>query len=175
MLRESSMLKVTAVVFLVVAVGFFARIAWEKTPDAQAQNTRNCSDFQTQEEAQAVLDQDPSDPNRLDEDDDGIACESLPGGSGGSTPSDGSSGSPGPSDNQDRPSDQQPSSSSMDNQDQPGKQKNPGTNQSQTGNRTNDQEELLQAGGPASGPVPLMPGGGCPEEFPIQQGGACYS
>ncbi|AVV47020.1 excalibur calcium-binding protein [Streptomyces sp. ID05-04B] len=41
----------------------------------------NCSDFTYQEDAQAVFDQDPSDPNRLDEDrgpDDGIACEVLP-------------------------------------------------------------------------------------------------
>jgi hypothetical protein len=41
----------------------------------------NCADFTYQEEAQAVLDADPTDPNRLDEDDpsgDGIACESLP-------------------------------------------------------------------------------------------------
>ncbi|MEH0554325.1 excalibur calcium-binding protein [Streptomyces sp. B21-101] len=41
----------------------------------------NCSDFTYQEDAQAVFDQDPSDPNRLDEDrgpDDGIACEALP-------------------------------------------------------------------------------------------------
>jgi micrococcal nuclease len=39
----------------------------------------DCSDFSTQEEAQAVLDRDPSDPNRIDgTDNDGIACESLP-------------------------------------------------------------------------------------------------
>ena len=38
-----------------------------------------CSDFSTQEEAQEVFDQDPSDANRLDGDDqDGVACESLP-------------------------------------------------------------------------------------------------
>jgi len=42
----------------------------------------DCSAFSTQPEAQAVLDADPSDPNGLDGDDDGIACESLP--SGGS-------------------------------------------------------------------------------------------
>lgn len=47
---------------------------------ASAQNDLNCSDFDTQAEAQAVLDDDPSDPNGLDRDDDGIACESLPGG-----------------------------------------------------------------------------------------------
>ena len=41
-------------------------------------NVLNCSDFRYQEDAQAVLDADPSDPNRLDGDNDGIACESLP-------------------------------------------------------------------------------------------------
>ncbi|MGW5715542.1 excalibur calcium-binding domain-containing protein [Amycolatopsis sp. NPDC003865] len=38
----------------------------------------DCGDFQYQEDAQAVLDQDPSDPNHLDDDKDGIACESRP-------------------------------------------------------------------------------------------------
>ncbi|MFD9389402.1 excalibur calcium-binding protein [Streptomyces sp. NPDC060000] len=41
----------------------------------------DCRDFSYQEDAQAVFDQDPSDPNRLDEDqgpDDDIACEVLP-------------------------------------------------------------------------------------------------
>jgi hypothetical protein len=38
----------------------------------------NCSDFQYQEDAQAVLALDPRDPHRLDGDKDGIACESLP-------------------------------------------------------------------------------------------------
>jgi hypothetical protein len=35
----------------------------------------NCGDFQSQAEAQAVLRADPRDPNRLDADRDGIACE----------------------------------------------------------------------------------------------------
>lgn len=38
----------------------------------------NCSDFRCQEDAQSVLDENPNDPNRLDGDNDGIACESLP-------------------------------------------------------------------------------------------------
>ncbi|KOG32005.1 excalibur calcium-binding protein [Streptomyces resistomycificus] len=41
----------------------------------------DCRDFTYQEEAQAVFDSNPGDPNRLDEDqgpDDGIACEVLP-------------------------------------------------------------------------------------------------
>jgi competence protein ComEC len=38
----------------------------------------NCSDFDTQAEAQACLDADPTDPFNLDGDNDGLACESLP-------------------------------------------------------------------------------------------------
>ena len=34
--------------------------------------------------------------------------------------------------------------------------------------------DLLKAGGPTDRPVPLVPGGGCPEECPVQRGGACY-
>ena len=33
---------------------------------------------------------------------------------------------------------------------------------------------LYDAGGPSSGPVPLMPGGSCPREFPTMRDGACY-
>jgi hypothetical protein len=50
---------------------------------AGAQADLNCSDFATQEEAQAVLDSDASDPNGLDADNDGIACEELRDGGGG--------------------------------------------------------------------------------------------
>lgn len=38
----------------------------------------DCGDFPTQAQAQAVLRADPSDPNRLDANNDGIACESNP-------------------------------------------------------------------------------------------------
>jgi len=38
----------------------------------------DCEDFETQEEAQATLDQDPADPNNLDPNHDGIACALLP-------------------------------------------------------------------------------------------------
>lgn len=38
----------------------------------------DCADFDTQDEAQEVLDADPGDPHRLDADNDGVACESLP-------------------------------------------------------------------------------------------------
>jgi hypothetical protein len=39
---------------------------------------KDCGDFQYQEEAQAVFDATPGDPYRLDSDNDGIACETLP-------------------------------------------------------------------------------------------------
>jgi hypothetical protein len=42
---------------------------------------RDCVDFATQQEAQAAFDASIGDPDRLDEDDDGIACEWLPSGS----------------------------------------------------------------------------------------------
>ncbi|WP_207787480.1 thermonuclease family protein [Actinomycetospora cinnamomea] len=48
----------------------------------------DCSDFDTQQDAQDHLDADPSDPARLDVDDDGVACESLPAGSTGSSTGD---------------------------------------------------------------------------------------
>lgn len=33
--------------------------------------------------------------------------------------------------------------------------------------------QLMNAGGPAEGPISLMPGG-CPAEFPTERDGACY-
>ena len=38
----------------------------------------DCADFASQAEAQAEFDRDPSDPNRLDADNDGMACEDYP-------------------------------------------------------------------------------------------------
>ncbi len=35
-------------------------------------------------------------------------------------------------------------------------------------------DPLMDAGGPAEGPVPLMAGGSCPSEFPVERSGACY-
>jgi len=36
-------------------------------------------------------------------------------------------------------------------------------------------ENLLAAGGPENGPVPLMPDGQCPREFPIKDQTTCYA
>ena len=43
--------------------------------------------------------------------------------------------------------------------------------------RRDDREgrsRLLEAGGSQDGPAPALPGGGCPAEFPVEQGNACY-
>ena len=45
---------------------------------AQQTDDLDCEDFETQEEAQAALDEDPADPNNLDPNRDGIACALLP-------------------------------------------------------------------------------------------------
>lgn len=42
---------------------------------AMAQDDLNCDDFATEADAQAEFDSDPSDPNGLDGDGDGLACE----------------------------------------------------------------------------------------------------
>ncbi len=34
--------------------------------------------------------------------------------------------------------------------------------------------DLMEAGGPKDGPVPTMPGGGCPAEYPVEKAGGCY-
>jgi hypothetical protein len=81
----STLLKV-AVVVLVMATGFTARVVYEYAISpayAQGQqDSYDCESFRTQEEAQAIYDQDPSDPYGLDEADlnpgNGLACETLP-------------------------------------------------------------------------------------------------
>jgi hypothetical protein len=35
-------------------------------------------------------------------------------------------------------------------------------------------DSILDSGGPERGLIPLMPGGGCPDEYPVERGGACY-
>ena len=81
----STLLKV-AVVLLVMTTGFTARVVYEYAISpayAQGQqNSYDCESFRTQEEAQAIYDQDPGDPYGLDEADlnpgNGLACETLP-------------------------------------------------------------------------------------------------
>lgn len=57
-----------------------ALLSFHNTSRVHAYNQYNCSDFDTQEEAQDEYESDTSDPSHLDGDDDGEACESLPSG-----------------------------------------------------------------------------------------------
>jgi Excalibur calcium-binding domain len=79
------MKKIAAIAAAFVLAGFgFVGVSNAAAPTQQLQDV-DCDDFEYQEDAQAVLEEDPDDPNRLDADNDGVACEELPsrGDSGG--------------------------------------------------------------------------------------------
>jgi hypothetical protein len=122
----------------------------------------NCSDFDTQQEAQDELEADPSDPNNLDDDNDGEACESLPrdGGTKAGTTTPSPRPSPSPSPRPSPPPSPPPSPS-------PALRPAPPPQPVPT--------PPLKAGGAEDGPMPLMKGGACPKEFPEQRGNACYA
>ncbi|GAA4831371.1 excalibur calcium-binding protein [Kitasatospora terrestris] len=70
---------------LTVATTLLIAAAWSLPLAGSAQAADlDCPNFSTQQEAQAVLNADPSDPNNLDADNDNIACEDLPSGTGSS-------------------------------------------------------------------------------------------
>jgi hypothetical protein len=149
----------------VLVSGYMLQVALQDlvkpTTSAQAQeDLYDCEDFTYQEEAQAVYDQDTSDPYGLDgpqgaaySGEQGVACEELPrrpvqggtttGTTAGGTTTGGTTtgGTTGP-----------PTTGPLD-----------GSNR-----------DLFNAGGPKNGPVPLMPDGGCPVEFPVERAALCY-
>jgi len=47
-------------------------------PSGGSSDPYDCSDFDSQDQAQRVLENTPGDPSGLDGDDNGVACESLP-------------------------------------------------------------------------------------------------
>jgi len=140
---------------LVLVSGFMLRLALEDvirpTAPAQAQEDLDClKDFTYQEEAQAVYNQDPSDPNGLDgNDNDGVACEMLPHRPGEPTTSVPPTTTSPPPTTASAP----PTTASA-------PPENPRT--------------ILNSGGPKNGPVPLMADGGCPVEYPVKQADLCY-
>ncbi|MGY1601684.1 excalibur calcium-binding domain-containing protein [Geodermatophilus sp. SYSU D00815] len=79
---------------LIIGFLFAALVCFGLAGTASARD-KDCSDFATQQDAQAVLNADPTDPNDLDADDDGTACEALASGlAEDGTPLPGSSPSP---------------------------------------------------------------------------------
>ncbi|HEX5848955.1 MAG TPA: hypothetical protein VFY59_07130 [Rubrobacter sp.] len=148
------------IVGLVLLVGLVSRVTYEQLihPEepALAQSSQDdCSSFDSQQSAQAALERDPSDPDDLDADGNGSACDDYDYSTTSNTQSSPlpSSASPGSSSTSDS-STSSPSPSS--------------------GSRPQGDRTLLDAGGPTSGPVPLMPGGTCPPEFPTKQQDLCY-
>jgi hypothetical protein len=163
------------VVGLVLLAGLVSRVTYEQLvhpsqPAAAQAGQYDCASFGSQESAQAELERDPSDPNNLDPDGNGRACDSynynasttnttttaqnnpLP-----STASPNASSPSTPSSSSPSPSSPSPSSPS------------PSPKPRPQGDRS-----LLDAGGPTEGPVPLMPGGHCPPEFPTEHNNLCY-
>ncbi len=147
-------LRLVAVV-LVLAAGFVSRMTYEQvvnpsTPALAQTDQYDCASFGSQESAQTELDRDPSDPSNLDPDGNGQACDDYPYG-GTNSPTTTSRASPS--------SDAAASPQPRDQDDPPKRMR---------------QDDLIKSGGPGSGPVPLMPDGSCPVEFPVKTNGACY-
>jgi hypothetical protein len=143
-----------AAAFLVLVAGFTLRFTWEQLthPDTAAlaqADLYDCVSFGSQESAQAELERAPSDPSDLDPDDDGLACEDFDYGGIGSSPSTSTAKAS---------IDRYQNVASVD----------------KVQNKVMGSGDLFDAGGPSEGPVPLMPDGSCPGEFPTRQNGACY-
>jgi hypothetical protein len=148
------------VVGLVLLAGLVSRVTYEqlihpREPAAAQANQDNCASFGSQQSAQAALERDPSDPQDLDPEGNGRACDDFDFSVSTATPS-----SPSPSTTS--PSTTLPSSPSA-------SSPSPSSKPSPLGDRN-----LLDAGGPTKGPVPLMPDGGCPPEFPTKHKNLCY-
>ncbi len=144
------------VIGLVLVAGLVSRITYHQLvhpsePAAAQVNQKDCSSFGSQEAAQAALERDPSDPNDLDSDGNGRACDDYAYNTRTANNVPPSSASPSSA----SPSSASPSSASP----KPKPRKT---------------RDLLDAGGPTNGPVPLMPDGDCPVEFPAKHVGLCY-
>ena len=147
---------------LVLVAGFVLRGTYEQIiypskPAVAQADQYDCASFGSQESAQVELDRDPSDPNNLDSDGNGIACDDYPYGTSGSV----AASTPAPS-------------SAL--PDEPSTSVSPTSNSSASPKPRPPQKDrsLFASGGPTNGPVPLMADGGCPVEFPVKRDGLCY-
>ena len=138
----------------VVCIGVLGRMTYEEiraprpvsAQESQADQTerQNCAQFASQQEAQAELDEDFTDPLGLDPDANSVACEDYFGVSDDPNATDQGGGQSSPPPSSPAPSSPAPS------------------------------DDLMKSGGPKFGPVPLMPDGGCMKEYPIKRKGGCY-
>jgi hypothetical protein len=118
----------------------------------------DCSDFDYQEEARNELEDNPSDPNNLDADDDGTACESLSRGSANGNNEADDSATPGTQEEQDgEDGDGSPSSQSTE-------RAGGAFAQSSSGEGTTERRNRARKDRFVRGTVPnkpLLPTGGC--------------
>jgi hypothetical protein len=143
---------------LVMAAGaFVARMTWEFVPRASAQEDLDCSDFDSQAAAQEELERALTDPNGLDPDADGEACEEY------TYPDDETTTQ--------FETTQYETTRSIPAETTTQYQPPPPVTVAET---TVDEPPLFVSGGPEDGPVPAIPGGGCPPEYPLKENGGCW-
>lgn len=176
---------------LVVGTFFGLWLAWEHVSVAQAQDERNCEDFASQAEAQRWLRERWESDREVDPDgldgppgstSDGIPGVACDGFEYANTETDFNpvvfDGSPPPSPQPPSPPQPQPPSPP-----QPLSPSPPQPPQMQppvappVAPPVSPVSPLppFNAGGPKDGPVPVMPGGSCPQEYPVMHGKACYA
>jgi hypothetical protein len=141
------------VVGLVLLAGLVSRVTYEqlihpRERAAAQSNQYDCASFGSQQSAQAELERDPSDPNDLDPDGNGRACDDYDYSASTTNTTTNSTTT------QSTISPSSPSPSSKP--------------------RPQGDRYLLNAGGPTNGPAPLMPDGTCPPEFPTKHKNLCY-
>jgi hypothetical protein len=170
---------------------------------ALAQDEFDCASFNSQAEAQAELRRDPSDPSGLDgpigtasDGTSGVACEVYPYDDpardetpvdvGGSSPPSTTITTPPPASSppsttittpppKSTPPTKTPLPASTPRTKTPPRNSNASPPSRASASPTpQPPRDLFNAGGPSNGPVPLMPDGGCPEEFPVKHNGLCY-
>ncbi len=163
---------------LVLVAGVVGRITYEQvvntdTPAYAQEDQFDCASFGSQESAQAELERDPSDPNNLDPNGDGQACEDYSyDATGGTTssPAPTTTSSPAPTTTSSpSPTTTSSPAPTTDNGD------DTGASQDQSDDGSGDRPgDLMKSGGPTHGPILTMPDGSCLPEYPIKRNGYCY-
>lgn len=162
--RMGNVMSKLVMVGLVLVASFVLRLTYEQIvypskPAVAQADQYDCASFGSQESAQVELDRDPTDPNNLDSDGNGRACDDYVYGTSSSVAA--SSVSP----TSPAPSSAPPSSASPDS----------GASSSASAPPIPQKTyRLFESGGPTNGPVPLMADGGCPVEFPVRHKGLCH-
>src|SRR5215216_4031255 len=176
--RMGNVMSKLVMVGLVLAAGFVLRATYEQIVNpsklAVAQTDQyDCASFGSQESAQTQLDSDPSDPNNLDADGNGRACDDYAYGTSGSiaassvAPNSVAASSGAPSSTS--PSSASPSSASASSSSSSG-----ASSKASAPPKPQKTHNLFDSGGPTNGPVPLMADGSCPVEFPVKHNGLCH-